>query len=191
LNVRPPFRELRVDFAGCGPQDQEIVGGTEARMIQQPQRAPTFAPLESRLQADKFAQRQREALWNRDASLLSQCDLIARCEELLRVAVIAACQLGEGALDGRPHQDREQESRRDRLLFTHALVRALQSESHQLARTAARWRVVQSVGEIRKQMLQKLQAFEQLERGLRAAQRARTASSSSRPGSAGESRSRG
>ena len=36
---RPPVGERRIDLAGRGAQQQEIVGGAEARMLEQPQRA--------------------------------------------------------------------------------------------------------------------------------------------------------
>src|SRR5262249_31453329 len=138
LNVGPPLCESGIDFTGGGAQHQEIISSAEARMIQQAQRAPTFAALEAWLQADQLTQRQREPLGNRDARLLARCHLVASCEQMLRIAVWRVPGLRERALHGRPHQDREQECRRDGLLLAHALVSALQPDAYELVCGASR-----------------------------------------------------
>ena len=83
LNVRPPLRQFLLDFARRRAQQQEIVSGAKARMIEQTQRASTFATLEARLQADDLAHRQRESLRHGDARLLTRSDPIARSEQRL------------------------------------------------------------------------------------------------------------
>jgi len=67
LDVGPPLRHFLLDFTGSRAQQQEIIGCAKARMIEQPQRSPTFTMLEARLQADDLAQRQCEPLRHSDA----------------------------------------------------------------------------------------------------------------------------
>ena len=85
LQSRPPVRQFRIDFAGLGAQQQEIVGSAKSRMLEQAQCAAARATLEARLQHDQFAHRHRKALRQRDATHLATDHLVARREQVLRI----------------------------------------------------------------------------------------------------------
>ena len=55
LYLGPPLGKLRIRDADLRPQQQEVVGGAKARMLQQAQRLDPAAAAESRLEHEQLA----------------------------------------------------------------------------------------------------------------------------------------
>src|SRR5256885_6986536 len=85
LQARPPLRYVTWREPMPGGQRQRVVAGTEARVLQDAQRAPPAHVFQPRLQREHLAHTQREALRDGEARLRLACCLIAGVEDGGRV----------------------------------------------------------------------------------------------------------
>jgi hypothetical protein len=140
LHASPPLRHLARSETEVRPQQQQIISGAKARMLQHPQSSPPTRMLQTRLKPKHLPHTQREALRNRDVRLRLARGAIACVQN--RPELVPALRRGRFDDAGnRPiQQQSEQERRSDRLVREHARVGVLQPAYQQLLDQAARVR---------------------------------------------------
>ena len=109
-------REFRIGDTGLRTQQQKIISGAEAGMLQHAQGFDAAAPIESRLQHQQFAHRHAEAPRDRDARLLRLEHDIAGLHQLREIGGRSRLPLVHFAEHRAPQQQREQERGRDGLV---------------------------------------------------------------------------
>ena len=162
LQARPPLCHLLRRETELRAQQQQVVGGAEARMLEHAQRAPAARMLKARLQREHLAHAEREALRNRDACLRLAGRPVTGIENGRHLVPALRGRGLDDAGDRSIQQEREQEGRRHRLVRLHARIGVLQALQQQLLDQAARMAVEVGV-DARQQCRQQAAATQHLE----------------------------
>ena len=137
LETRPPLGQGRIGLTGFGAQQQKIVGGAKAFVLDQPEGLLAGATLEAALHVPDLAHRHAEALGNGDMAQLLAQHMLGGAEHGV-MTVHAAHDVFAHLLPHRfPQHGGEKKRRGHRLVLVHARIGVRQRTRHQRHRKPA------------------------------------------------------
>src|SRR6185295_12471492 len=125
LDLRPPFDGFLIHFTGARAQQQEVVSGAEAFVLQQTPGTRALVLRETPLHREQLLHRRTEAA--RKRRLLARDNALARLEHRLTAVPPLAFELLGERLDREPEEHRVQKSRRNRLVLADPNVGVLET----------------------------------------------------------------